>query len=80
MDGLGRHEIIIETEEHVKCISDLSQVQVEKVILAYRDRYVEIASDKNIKHILIFKNYWRRCRSIIGTRSFSTDSNSSCTK
>ena len=57
MDGLGRHEIIIETEEHVKCISDLSQVQVEKVILAYRDRYVEIASDKNIKHILIFKNY-----------------------
>ena len=57
MDGLGRHEIFIETEEHMKCISELSQVQVEKVILAYRDRYVEIASDKNIKHILIFKNY-----------------------
>lgn len=57
MDGLGRHEIFVECEEHVGCISDLSLVQIEKVILAYRDRYVEIASDKNIKHILIFKNY-----------------------
>lgn len=57
MDGLGKHEIFIETEDHIKCISELSQTQVEKVILAYRDRYVEIATDKNIKHILIFKNY-----------------------
>ena len=57
MEGLGRHEIFIETEDHVKCISELSFTQVEKVILAYRDRYVEIASNKYIKHILIFKNY-----------------------
>lgn len=44
----------VECEEHVRCI-DFHLVQIEKVILAYRDRYVEIASDKNIKHILILK-------------------------
>lgn len=57
MIGLGRHEIIVETEAHIKCISELSNTEVEKILLAYRDRYVEIAQDKDIKHILIFKNY-----------------------
>lgn len=57
MIGLGRHEIIVETEAHKKCLSDLTCAEIEKVILAYRDRYVEIAQDKDIKHILIFKNY-----------------------
>lgn len=57
MDGLGRHEIVVETEGHIKCISELSPTEIEKVVLAYRDRYVEISQDKHIKHILIFKNY-----------------------
>lgn len=57
MVGLGRHEIVVETEAHVKCISDLTIQEIEKVILAYRDRYLDISQNKDIKHILIFKNY-----------------------
>lgn len=57
MRGLGRHEIIVECEEHKKCISELDLQQIEKIIWAYRDRYVEIAQNRDMKHILIFKNY-----------------------
>lgn len=57
MKGIGRHEIIVETERHARCIAELSYSEVEKIIMAYRDRYVEISRDKDIKHILIFKNY-----------------------
>jgi UDPglucose--hexose-1-phosphate uridylyltransferase len=57
MNSVGRHEVIVETEEHKRCISELEYEEVEKVIWAYRDRYLEIAEDPSIKHILIFKNY-----------------------
>ncbi|TDT68007.1 UDPglucose--hexose-1-phosphate uridylyltransferase [Hypnocyclicus thermotrophus] len=60
MNGLGRHEIIVETEDHKRCISDLTNIEVEKIIWAYRDRYIDISQEKEIKHILIFKNYGER--------------------
>jgi UDPglucose--hexose-1-phosphate uridylyltransferase len=57
MNAVGRHEVIVETEEHKYCTSQLTYEEIEKIIWAYRDRYLEISEDKNIKHILIFKNY-----------------------
>jgi len=59
MNGVGRHEIIVETPEHHKCLSKLSYSEVEKVLWAYRDRYLEIKEDPKMKYILIFKNYGR---------------------
>lgn len=57
MNGVGRHEIIVETPRHHKCLSELSYTEVEKVIMAYKDRCIAIKEDPKIKHILIFKNY-----------------------
>ena len=59
MNGAGRHEIIVETPEHHKCLSTLNYNEVEKVLWAYRDRYLEIKEDSKMKYILIFKNYGR---------------------
>lgn len=57
MNGVGRHEIIIETPQHFRCLSELSYSEIEKVIWAYRDRYLSIKEDSRMKYILIFKNY-----------------------
>ncbi len=57
MNGVGRHEIIVETPTHFSCITELKYSEIEKIIWAYRDRYVEIKKNEEIKYILIFKNY-----------------------
>lgn len=59
MNGIGAHEVIIETPEHDKNISDLDDHQVEKIIWAYRDRSLDLRGDKRLKYILLFKNYGR---------------------
>lgn len=59
MNGVGKHEIIVETPKHYKCLSELEDYEIEKVIWAYRDRCLEISEDPNMQHILIFKNYGR---------------------
>jgi UDPglucose--hexose-1-phosphate uridylyltransferase len=38
MDGLGKHEVIVETPQHNKTIGTMEVGEVEEVILAYRDR------------------------------------------
>ena len=58
-NGIGAHEVIIENPDHNKEICDLLDHDVEKVIWAYRDRYVDLKGDKRFKYILIFKNYGR---------------------
>ncbi|MBN3038452.1 MAG: galactose-1-phosphate uridylyltransferase [Candidatus Omnitrophica bacterium] len=56
-NGVGAHEVIIETPDHSKSLADLMDHEVEKVIWAYRDRSVDLRGDKRFKYILIFKNH-----------------------
>jgi len=57
MNGIGAHEIIIETDEHVDNISDLSEEQITKVISCYIDRINDLEKDKRFKYVLVFKNH-----------------------
>ena len=57
MDGIGAHEVIIETPEHDKGFADLSYQQIEKVILAYKTRSLDLKNDTRFEYILIFRNY-----------------------
>ncbi len=52
----GYHEVVIETREHGKEMSDLPLDQLIAVMEAYIARTKEIAKDKKIKYVLIFKN------------------------
>jgi len=57
MNGIGAHEVIIETPEHEASLSDLPDKQVEEVLWSYRDRIVDLKKDRRFKYILIFKNH-----------------------
>lgn len=57
MNGVGAHEVIIETPEHEKDIPELSLQEVSKIILAYKQRCIDLKKDRRFEYILIFKNH-----------------------
>ncbi len=56
MNGIGAHEVIIETPDHELNMAALSEKQFEEVLWAYRDRILDLSKDKRFRYILIFKN------------------------
>ncbi len=60
MDGIGAHEIIIETPQHLANIWELPDQQIEKILLSYIERISDLGKDSRFKYVLLFKNYgWR---------------------
>ena len=57
MNGIGAHEVIIETPEHRTTMAALPAEQIESVLWAYRDRIVDLKKDTRFKYMLIFKNF-----------------------
>lgn len=56
MNGIGAHEVIIETHEHKHTLADLPPKHIEDVLWAYRDRMVDLKQDFRFRYILVFKN------------------------
>jgi len=56
MNGIGAHELIIETPKHGEVLPDMEETQIERILWACRDRIVDLYRDKRIKYVLIFKN------------------------
>ena len=59
MDGVGQHEVIIESPQHNLCLALMEEKQVEDVVLAYRERYLALRENPRFKVIIIFKNHGR---------------------
>ncbi|MFH1860911.1 MAG: galactose-1-phosphate uridylyltransferase [bacterium] len=57
MQGIGAHEVIIDSPSHKNSIADLDESHVEKILRAYRDRIVDLKLDKRFKYVLVFKNH-----------------------
>ncbi len=57
MNGIGAHEVIVETPDHNLSLGDLPEKQIEDVLRAFRDRILDLRQDKRFKYILIFKNH-----------------------
>ncbi len=57
MDGIGAHEVIIETPSHTATLATLEDKKVEDVIWAYRDRILDLKKDSRFEYTLIFKNH-----------------------
>ncbi len=57
MDGLGAHEVIIETNVHTDNLANMPEKQVERVLWAFRERVLDLKKDKRLRYILLFKNY-----------------------
>ena len=57
MNGIGAHEVIIETPEHQHTMATMPVRGVEDVLWAYRDRILDLKKDRRFKYALIFKNH-----------------------
>jgi len=56
MNGVGAHEVIIETPHHHLDLVDLSLQEIEMVIDAYRLRMNDLRNDFRFRYVMLFKN------------------------
>ncbi len=59
MDGVGAHEVIVETPEHDTHLALLPEEQVADVIRAYYQRYEDLDRDERFEYLLLFRNHGR---------------------
>jgi len=57
MNGIGAHEVIIETPDHNETFTSLPPERMIKVFLAYRDRLQDLAQDPRFRYVMVFKNF-----------------------
>ena len=57
MNGVGAHEVVIESPDHRATLATLPADTVADVLLAYRDRVVDLKKDPRFEYILVFKNH-----------------------
>jgi len=56
MNGIGAHEVIIETPHHERAFPQMSEPEIERVLWAYRERMLDLKRDFRLRYILVFKN------------------------
>lgn len=57
MNGIGAHEVIIETPDHMETLATMPVKRVEDVLWAFRDRILDLKQDRRFKYIMVFKNH-----------------------
>ncbi|NWG00687.1 MAG: galactose-1-phosphate uridylyltransferase [Thermoanaerobaculaceae bacterium] len=57
VNGIGAHEVIIETPHHLRCAADLSVSELALVLRAWRERIIDLRKDIRIRYVLLFKNH-----------------------
>ena len=57
MNGIGAHEVIIETPNHDESFTHLSTDRIAQVFFAFRDRLVDLSHDPRFRYVMIFKNH-----------------------
>jgi UDPglucose--hexose-1-phosphate uridylyltransferase len=57
MNGVGAHEIVIETPDHTRHLSDQPEEQLAKVLRAYRERLRDLMRDSRFVYVAVFRNY-----------------------
>lgn len=56
-NGIGAHEVIVESPDHQKQMADFSVEELTQVLMAYKARSLDLRGDARLKYNLIFKNY-----------------------
>ena len=60
MNGIGAHEVIIETPDHNRSLADLTPNEITDVLIAYRARYLDLRKDFRFRYMVLFKNHGTR--------------------
>jgi UDPglucose--hexose-1-phosphate uridylyltransferase len=57
MNGIGAHEVIIETPRHELALCDLEEEAIERVAIAARERVIDLKRDTRFRYVMMFKNH-----------------------
>lgn len=57
MNGIGAHEVLIESANHDDVFATLPPDHMIKVFMAFRDRIKDLENDPRFRYVMIFKNY-----------------------
>jgi UDPglucose--hexose-1-phosphate uridylyltransferase len=57
MNGIGAHEVIIETPNHMETLATMPVKRVEEVLWAFRERILDLKQDRRFRYIMVFKNH-----------------------
>lgn len=57
MNGIGAHEVVIESPEHGQTLATMPEAHIERVLWAFRERIVDLKRDTRFRFILVFKNH-----------------------
>ncbi|MCK5833578.1 galactose-1-phosphate uridylyltransferase [bacterium] len=57
MNGVGAHEVIIESPDHTLHMGDMPIEHLFKICKIYRDRISDLHKDNRLRYVLIFKNH-----------------------
>jgi len=57
MNGVGAHEVVIETPEHCSEIPDLPEAQVARIVEAYVHRLKSLMENPWFRYVQLFKNH-----------------------
>ena len=56
MGPLGAHEVVVETPQHDKRFSQLSDAEIERVLYVWGARIADLKKDARFKYVTVFKN------------------------
>jgi UDPglucose--hexose-1-phosphate uridylyltransferase len=57
MNGIGAHEVIIESPQHSTTLGEMPEHQIEEVLWAFKDRVSDLKKDGRFRYIILFKNH-----------------------
>lgn len=57
VSGIGSHEVIIESPQHIPNMADFEANQISEIFKTYRHRLISLFNDKRFRYVMIFKNY-----------------------
>jgi len=57
MEAIGAHEIVVEAPEHDQSLATMEPRHIERILLAYKERCLDLKKDARIQQFLILKNY-----------------------
>jgi UDPglucose--hexose-1-phosphate uridylyltransferase len=60
MNGIGAHEVVIESPSHTHDLPDLPPAHIAAVLGAFRERLIDLHRDRRLRYVLIFKNFGER--------------------
>ena len=57
MNGIGAHEVVIESPNHDEVFTYLPLDRMQQVFLSFRDRINDLSKDPRFRYVMIFKNF-----------------------